>query len=315
MNRKQLLLKAFQRGHLLNLENPIYKAWIEKFIVDETRGDIGQKGDITSNAVMINGKNLKAMVRTREPGIIAGLEETIFLYKKNNINVKQIRKDGDIIKKGDVILELSGNEKDLLRIERSALDLIQRMSGIATLTYNILKTIKNKTAIAPTRKTQWRYLDKKAVFVGSGLTHRLALWESILIKDNHLKALKREDMTDPIKTSLERAWKNKSKANFIEIEVTTTKQAIKAATIFRELKTHSNNKPCLIMLDNMPPKKIIETIKKLKKLNLYNHILIEASGGITPKNIKKYSKTGIDVISMGYLTHSSHALDIKQYIL
>jgi nicotinate-nucleotide pyrophosphorylase (carboxylating) len=229
MKRKQLLLKAFQRGHLLTLRNPLYKSWIEKFIVDETRGDMGLKGDITSNAVIKNGNKLKAVVKAREHGIIAGLEEVIFLYKKNNINVKKLKKDGSKIKKGEIILELIGKEKDLLKIERSALDLIQRMSGIATLTSRILRS--TKIPIAPTRKTQWRYLDKKAVYVGKGLTHRLALWESILIKDNHLKALKREGIKDPIKTSLERAWKNKNKAIFIEIEVTTKEQAIKTAKI------------------------------------------------------------------------------------
>lgn len=315
MKRKEVLIKAFQRGHLLNLKNATYRSWIDKFIVDETKGDVGSKGDITSNAVVKNKKELKAIVKTRENGVVAGLEETIFLYKKNGIRVKQVKKDGDLIKKGDVLLEIIGNEKDLLRIERSALDLIQRMSGIATMTHNILKIVDGKIAIAPTRKTQWRYLDKKAVLVGGGMTHRLALWESILIKDNHLKALVREGIDNPIRVSLERAWKNKTDANFIEIEVTNTKEAIVAAEVFKELKGKKNSKPCLIMLDNMVPKKIIETIKILKKKGLFNHILIEVSGGITPKTIEKYTKTGADVISMGYLTHSSHALDIKQYIL
>ena len=90
MKRKEVLLKAFQRGHLLNLKNPIYKSWIEKFIVDETRGDVGSKGDITSNAVIKSDKKLKAIVMTRERGIVAGLEETVFLYKKNGIDVNQI---------------------------------------------------------------------------------------------------------------------------------------------------------------------------------------------------------------------------------
>jgi nicotinate-nucleotide pyrophosphorylase (carboxylating) len=313
MNRKELLLKAFQRGHLLTLKNPTYKNWIEKFIVDETKGDIGKKGDITSNSVLKNNNTLRAIVKSREKGIIAGLEETIFLYKKNNIKVKQLKKDGETIRKGEIILLLEGKEKDLLKIERSALDLIQRMSGIATLTNNIIRSIKNKTMLAPTRKTQWRYLDKKAVYIGKGLTHRLALWESILIKDNHLKAIKRENVKDIIEMSIERAWKKRKLANFIEIEVTTQEEAIKAALRFKQIANKS--KPCLIMLDNMQPNMIKSIIRILKKENLYNHILIEASGRITPRNIKKYSRTGVDVISMGYLTHSSHALDIKQHIL
>jgi nicotinate-nucleotide pyrophosphorylase (carboxylating) len=314
MNRKKTLLKAFQRGHLLNLKNPTYKSWIEKFIVDETKGDIGAKGDITSNSVIKKTKSLKAKVVTREDGIIAGIEEVSFLYKNNGIKVKPLKKDGQEIKKGEKILELTGKEKDLLKIERSAVDLLQRMSGIATLTARLLKKIKNRTMLAPTRKTQWRYLDKKSVYVGKGLTHRLALWDAILIKDNHLKALEREGATDPIKLSLERAWRHRKKANFIEIEVTTESEAINAASVINRLDK-KGELPCLIMLDNMLPKEIKKTIHELKNRGLYDSVLIEASGKIIPNNIKGYAKTGVDVISMGYLTHSSHALDIKQHIL
>ncbi|MBR9699448.1 carboxylating nicotinate-nucleotide diphosphorylase [Candidatus Woesearchaeota archaeon] len=310
MDRKKALLKAFQRGHLLTLDNTMYRDWIEKFIIGETKGDIGS-GDLTSKAVMRKNKKLKAAVVSRQSGIIAGLEEVILLYKRYRIKAIQKKKDGDRIRKGDRILDLEGEEKDLLKIERSALDLMQRMSGIATLTNKTIRAVKNKVQIAPTRKTQWRYLDKKSVFVGGGLTHRLALWESILIKDNHLKALKREGMKNPIEISLKRAWQHRKKANFIEIEVTEKEQAIKAATIFKKF----SDIPCLIMLDNMPPKRIKATITRLKKLNLYSHVLLEASGGITPANEKKFARTGVDVISMGYLTHSSKALDIKQFIL
>jgi nicotinate-nucleotide pyrophosphorylase (carboxylating) len=315
MDRKKQLEKAFQRGHLLSLKNPLYRSWIERFIVEEVKGDVGDKGDITSDSVIKKNKILKATVRTREKGILAGVEETVFLYKKNSIKVNILKKDGDKIKKGDVLLELQGTEKSLLKIERSALDLLQRMSGIATLTDNLTKKTKKRCQIAPTRKTQWRYLDKKAVYIGGGLTHRLALWESILIKDNHLKALKREGIRDPVAVSLERAWQEKKKANFIEIETTDIKMAIKAASVFNNLQKDKHNIPCLIMLDNMPPKQIKTTIKLLKKMRLLNNVLLEASGKIDPNNIKRYAATGIDVISMGYLTHSSHAIDIKQFIL
>ena len=314
MDRKQLLKKAFQRGHLLTLKNKPYREWINKFIVEETKGDIGS-GDITSDSVLKNGKRVKAVIYSRSDGIIAGIEETSLLLKNSKIKIKQLKKDGDKIKKNSRIFLLEGNEKNILKIERSVLDILSRMSGIATLTNNLIKKIKNKASIAPTRKTHWRYLDKKAVYVGGGLTHRLALWESILIKDNHLAALKTEKIEDIIGTALERAWKNRKKGIFIEIETANEKQAVKAAEKFKELKTKGDSIPCLIMLDNIRPIKIKKIIRKLKNKKLSSHILIEASGGITPKNIKEYSKTGVDVISLGYLTTSPSSLNIKLKVI
>jgi nicotinate-nucleotide pyrophosphorylase (carboxylating) len=310
MNRKGLLNKAFQRGHLLTIKNKHYKDWINKFIVDETKGDIGT-GDITSDSVLKNGKKVNAVVYSRSSGILAGMEEVSLLLKDSKIKIKPLKKDGSAIKKSTNLLLLEGNEKNILKLERSVLDLLSRMSGIASLTNNLKIKIKNKAAIAPTRKTQWRYLDKKAVYIGGGLTHRLALWESILIKDNHLVALKKEKVKDIIDVALERAWKNRKKGIFIEIEVFSEKQALKAAEKFKELKGKNNNIPCLIMLDNMNPNLIKKIIKKLKNNNLFNHVLLEASGGINPDNIVKYANSGVDVLSLGYLTHSSHALDIK----
>ncbi len=305
MNRKHMLNKAFQRGHLLTLKNRFYKDWITKFIIEETKGDIG-KGDITSNSVLRNGKKVKAAVYSRSEGIIAGIEEVSLLLKNYKIKIKQLKKDGSKMKKGTQILRIEGNEKNILKLERSVLDILSRMSGIATLTDTLIK--KNRVAIAPTRKTQWRYLDKKAVYIGGGLTHRLALWESILIKDNHLTALSKET-ADIIETAIERAWKNRKKGIFIEIEVTDEAQAIEAAKKFSQLDIRST--PCLIMLDNMAPAKIKKIIRRLKKLGLFDHVLIEASGGITPDNIHQYAKTGVDVVSMGYLTTAQRSLDIK----
>ena len=314
MNRKKTLLKAFQRGHLLNVKNKHYKAWIQKFIVDETKGDIGT-GDITSNALIKNDPKAKAIIKTREPGIVAGVEEASFLYKSYGLKVKQLKKDGQLMKKGDKLLELEGGEKELLKMERSGIDVLQRMSGIATLTHNLIKKTNGKVMVAPTRKTHWRYMDKKAVYDGGGLTHRLALWESILIKDNHLTALRREGIKDVIDAALERAWKQRKKGIFVEIEVDNKKDAIKAAQKFKELQAKSNGKPCFVMLDNMTPKQMKGIVAELKRKKLYEHILLEASGGINPGNIAAYSKTGVDVLSLGYLTHSSRSLNIKQEII
>ncbi|MFH1642855.1 MAG: carboxylating nicotinate-nucleotide diphosphorylase [Nanoarchaeota archaeon] len=299
MDRKKLLNKAFQRGHLLNLKNRFYKDWIKKFIIDDINEDIGS-GDITSDSIFGKGKQAKALIYSRSVGIVSGIEEVTYILQNSKIKVTQLCKDGSKIKNGTKLLSIEGNIKDILKVERSVLDILSRMSGISTKTQEIIKKIGDSAAIAPTRKTLKRYPDKKAVFIGGGLTHRLALWESILIKDNHLSF-------HGIESALNLANCSK-KANFIEIEVRNKLDAIKAARKFKELKS---SKPCLIMLDNMPPDKIKKTIITLKKENLLDYALIEASGGITHKNIKNYAGTGVDVISLGILTNSVKPLDMK----
>ncbi|MBW2975146.1 carboxylating nicotinate-nucleotide diphosphorylase [Candidatus Woesearchaeota archaeon] len=313
MDREELLNKGFQRGHLLTVKNELYRDWIKKFIIDETKGDIG-KGDITSNAVLRDGR-VKAIVYSRSDGIIAGVEEVLLLLKDSGIKARIFMKDGSRVKKGSKILLLEGKGKDILKLERSVLDLLSRMSGIATLTNDLIRNVRGMIAIAPTRKTQWRYLDKKAVYVGGGMTHRLALWESILIKDNHLDALRKENVKDVIGTALERAWKNRRKGIFVEIETMNEEEAVRAAKKFKELGAGSSSVPCLVMLDNMEPEKIRGIIGKMKRQGLLKNVLVEASGGINPSNIGEYAKSGADVLSLGYLTTSSRALDMKLKII
>lgn len=310
MGREELIKKAFQRGHLLTLKNKSYKEWVESFIENQLNADA--KEDITTNSVIKNNKRVKAVVKAREMGIIAGLDEVILLYKKYGIKATQAVKDGQKIHSGEIILKLEGKSKDLLKIERVALDIIQRMSGIATLTNKMKDFVGDRMLIACTRKVPWRYLDKKAVYLGGGLTHRLGLWESILIKDNHLNALKIEGIKNPLKVAVERALLNKRKSIFIEVEVINVREALKIASL---LKNINKDIPFALMLDNMQPREISKVVQKLRKSNLYDKIIIEASGGIKPENIRNYAKTGADFLSMGHLTHSSKALNLKQEIL
>jgi nicotinate-nucleotide pyrophosphorylase (carboxylating) len=183
------------------------------------------------------------------------------------------------------------------------------MSGIATETKRLSNLIgDHETKIASTRKTLWRYLDKKAVYLGGGLTHRLGLWDSILIKDNHLQALRARGESKPVQKALTKAAKFAGRVDFIEIEVANQEEAWAAAKKFKQLRLR---KPCIIMLDNWTSTAIAQMIEKLRKTKLYDYVLLEASGNITPENIKEYAKTGIDVISLGYLTHSARILDMS----
>lgn len=308
MDRQKLIETAYQKGNELNLNNEDYLEWLRAFFAQEYRYDVGT-GDVTSKAVLIKNETRVAFVKAKDRGIVGGLEEVSWFLQKHNLDVDVHKKDGEEALRGEVVLEIRGKQKDILATERICLNVMQRMSGIATETKVLTNSLKNYcTRVAATRKTVLKFLDKKAVFLGGGLTHRFGLWDSILIKDNHLEAMKSEGIIDYIETAVVKAAAFSDKVGFIEIEVTSHEEALRAAKKFKSLHLKI---PCVVMLDNMTPSQIEETLKTLREKSLYDYVLLEASGKITPKNIKEYAKTGIDIVSLGYLTHSVKVLDMS----
>ena len=308
LDRQKLVELAYQKGTELNLNNENYLSWLEAFFDKEYADDVGA-GDITSEAVLAKNKPRKALLKAKQSGVIGGIEEVSWFFRKHHLDVKACIKDGEEALQGETILEIQGGQKDILATERIGLNILQRMSGIATETKRLADLLKDfNTRIAATRKTPLRYLDKKAVFLGGGLTHRFGLWDSILIKDNHLETLKSEGIQDYIETAIAKASEFADKVGFIEIEATSHEEAVRAA---RKFKTLRLKKPCIIMLDNFLPKAIERTLETLREEALYDNVLLEASGEITPENISEYARTGIDVVSLGYLTHSATALDMS----
>ncbi len=308
MNRLKQVERAYQRGNELNLKNMNYASWLKKFLDEEYREDLGS-GDITSEAVLTKDKCGQATIIAKQQGIVGGIEETSWFYTKHGLQVKAKAEDSSAVKKGDIILEVYGKRKETLAIERIGLNILQRASGIATETKRLVDLIEGyDTRVAATRKTLWKYLDKKAVFLGGGLTHRLGLWDSILIKDNHLESLKLEGTKKPVETAIILASRFADKAGFIEIETTNRADAIKAAKKFKQLKM---KKPFGIMLDNLESNEIEKIIKTLKNDDLYDYVLLEASGNITGENIREYAESGVDIVSLGYLTHSARILEIS----
>jgi len=308
LDREKLVEQAYQRGKELNLKNKNYLSWLRKFFEQEYREDIGS-GDITSEAILTKNKHGRAILKAKQSGIIGGIEEVSWFYKKHGLEVKIFAGDAKEIQKDDAILEVYGRQRDILATERIGLNVLQRMSGIATETRHLVDLLRGyETKIAATRKTHLRYLDKKAVFLGGGLTHRLGLWDSILIKDNHLQALKNAEAKNHVEKAIAMASRFIDKVGFIEIETTNQDDAVRAARKFKQLKL---KKPCITMLDNVRPKEIRQIMEKLKSQNLYDHVLLEASGNITRENIREYAKTGIDVVSLGYLTHSAKIFDMS----
>ncbi|MAG91122.1 nicotinate-nucleotide diphosphorylase (carboxylating) [Candidatus Woesearchaeota archaeon] len=275
--------------------------FVKKFLTFLLKEDI-KNGDLTTSSIINRQKDISATIIAKENGILAGTEEFSLLNK--DLRIKRLKKDGDKIKNNDVLIEIKGNAKKILERERTSLNLLQRMSGIATLTHDLVKKLNNKAKLAATRKNLWGLLDKKAVSIGNGLTHRLNLSDGIIIKDNHLKIFNHniENVMDSVK--------NKSK--YIEIEVENKKQAICAARIIKKLSNNENL--FALMLDNIRPEEIKSIVDELKNQNLYNNLLLEASGGINPNDLKRYSDCGVDAISMGFLTNSAKALNISQEI-
>ncbi|MAE43200.1 nicotinate-nucleotide diphosphorylase (carboxylating) [Candidatus Woesearchaeota archaeon] len=298
MLRKKLVKKFWDRSHFLNTKNKRYSKQVIKLIEKKAKED-KIKNDITTDALIKKSKNIEASIVSKQEGIVAGIEEISLFLKKNKLNFIVLKKDGQRVKDKEIIIKIKGNARKILVYERTILNILQRMSGIATKTYELNRITKGHCCVAGTRKTLFDLLDKKSISVGGGLTHRLNLNDSILIKDNHLKILNND-----IKKAL--ALANKTKTKFIEIEVENENEAIDASRAISNLKS---NKLFAIMFDNMNPIEIKKTVKKIKALD--KNILFEASGNINDGNIRKYSKTGVDIVSLGSVTHSAKAFDLS----
>ena len=256
--------------------------------------DVGN-GDITSK--LLQKKRICAKIITREETVVAGTKFAKYIFSLKKCRTQILKKDGSVSKVNQTILEINGNAGDILTCERTVLNLLSRMCGIATQTNNLKKQIKSagsKSKVFATRKTApgLRFFDKEAVKIGGGEKHRMTLNEMIMIKDNHLAVGK------SIEDILEKAKKTGGK---IEIEVESQKDAILCAKLGADI----------IMLDNFSPDRIKKTIKKLTELRLRNKIILEASGRINSKNIARYAKTNVDMISVGSVTNSVVGIDLS----
>jgi nicotinate-nucleotide pyrophosphorylase (carboxylating) len=258
---------------------------IERFIAED-KGF----GDITT--ALLPDIDGSADIVAHEDGIIAGLSEAESIFTYYNLVTAPLCCDGDAIKKGDKIMHIVGRVRDILVTERVALNFLSSMSGIATATRRCVQSAGGVT-IAGSRKTTpgFRLYEKKAVTIGGGDPHRYTLSESYLFKDNHLQVISMEEALQ------KQAFFTKK----VEVEVESVDQCIKAARLGVDI----------IMLDNMGVDAIAAAINKLNELGLRGNVLLEASGGIRPENVGEYAATGVDVLSLGYLTHSSPWLDFS----
>jgi len=265
-----------------------------RFISEDIQG-----GDITS--VLLPKKKIKAKIISRQEGVLAGVKFAGDIFRLKGCNVKIIKKDSAKLKSNQIILQISGNAGTVLSCERTALNLLSRMSGIATQTNFLvskIRKINRKTKLYSTRKTApgLRFFDKEAIMIGGGHKHRMSLNDMVMIKDNHLL----------VTNSMEGIIKNARKQHKqVEVEVENQRDAILAAS----------SGATIVMLDNFSPVQIKKTIAALQKKKLRNKVKLEASGGINSKNIAAYAKTGVDMISVGSITNSVKGLDLSLEVI
>lgn len=272
---------------------------LEEKLLKMLAEDVGQ-GDITTALIIPENSIAEAEVIAKETGIAAGIEEAKILLESLGLKVVFSVEDGEEIKEKQILMKISGNTRTILSVERTLLNILSRMSGIATATRKIKEKLQKaglKTIIACTRKTApgLLYFDKKAVLIGGGDTHRLHLDDMVLIKDNHIAA------AGGIKKAMEKVREKVSFSKKIEVEVSSINDVLVAARTGADI----------IMLDNFSPTQIEASIQLLKEAGFFGKVLLEASGGITMDDIVEFASTGVDIVSLGAITDSAKSLDIS----
>ena len=283
----------------MDLTRSVVEHAVRSFLAE----DIGY-GDITTNALIDSKQEAEGRVVCQESAIVAGIEEALFLLELTGCQGTAKARDGERVKAGTMILSALGPARALLGVERTLLNLLAHMSGVATATADLVSIANRETQgevrIACTRKTLpgLRYFEKRAVKLGGGDMHRLRLDDAVLIKDNHL------ELAGSVGECVRKAKQKVSFTKKVEVEVTNPDQAVDAAKAGADI----------ILLDNMTPKEVERSVAVLKTENLRDQVLLEASGGIRKENLPSYLSTGVDVISIGAITHSAPAIDLSMEI-
>ncbi|OYT50724.1 nicotinate-nucleotide diphosphorylase (carboxylating) [Candidatus Bathyarchaeota archaeon ex4484_135] len=277
--------------------------YVEQKVREALMEDLGFT-DLTSEILVPEGAWAEAEIVAKEEGILAGVEEAKTAFELLGAEVVEALRDGSKVRPGDVVIRVRGPARALLAAERTALNFLMRMSGITTATANMVeraRSVNPKIRIAATRKTVpgLRFFDKKAVEVGGGDTHRLRLEDCVLIKDNHIA------IVGSVSEAVKKAREKVSFTKKIEVEVSSPEEAVEAARAGADI----------VMLDNFTVEEVSRTLRRLEEEGLRSSVLVEASGRIGLDNVADYAKTGVDVISSGYLTHSAKALDFSMKII
>ncbi len=274
---------------VLKLSKPVVEKFLRYYVEEDAF-----YGDVTP----VPETYIKAEIVAKESFVLSGAEVACLCFEICGARAKSLSRDGAEVRKGDTVVEVEGTSGDVLLAERTALNILQRMSGIATATKKLVELVKPYgVRVAATRKTTpgFRLFEKLAVIHGGGDTHRMSLSDCVLVKDNHIA------VAGGVRKALELA-KNTSFTKKVEVEVSNLKDALEAVKCGADI----------IMLDNMSVEDVRKAVREIRKIS--ENVVIEVSGGITPDNAEEYARTGVDVISSGYITHSARSVDMSMRI-
>ena len=274
---------------VLKLSKPVVEKFLRYYIEEDSF-----YGDTTP----VPETYVKAEIVAKESFVLSGVEIACLCFEICGAEAKPLSRDGAEVRRGDTVVEVEGMSGDVLLAERTALNILQRMSGIATATKKLVELVKPYgVRVAATRKTTpgFRLFEKLAVIHGGGDTHRMSLSDCVLVKDNHIA------VAGGVRKALELA-KNTSFTKKVEVEVSNLKDALEAVKCGADI----------IMLDNMSVEDVRKAVREIRKIS--ENVVIEVSGGITPDNAEEYARTGVDVISSGYITHSARSVDVSMRI-
>lgn len=286
----------------LNIQNKAYLRAVHLYVWNAYQMDnIGP--DLSTRAFLGTGRaRVRAVIRANEEGILAGIQEAVWFLKKLGIKILKAGKDGVRIRRGNSVLEMEGRASVILGAERTLLNLLQRMSGVATKTKKLSVKMPKGIRLLATRKTLWGLLDKRAVSLGGAGTHRLHLNDAILIKENHIA------LASDLKKSFKRAFQWSKKVRFSEIEFESPREVENFLNIYPALKKYlREGDEIVIMLDNFTPHDIRKVIKPLARAGIF----VELSGGINESNIVSYNIAGVSAISSGSITTQAGNLDFS----
>lgn len=274
--------------------------FLDRVLLAFLKEDLGS-GDVTSRAVVPARHRSRGVVLCKERAVMAGLREAARLFRLVGVSARPRVREGRWARAGTPVLEVMGPTRAILAAERAALNLLQRMSSIATETRrcaDVARRANPRTRVAATRKTApgLRFFDKRAVALGGGWPHRAGLHDAVLVKDNHIAA------AGSVEAALRRAFATRLP---VEVEVSTPADALLAVRLGART----------VMLDNLGPGSVARTHRLLRAAGLRNRVLLEASGGITRKNLAAHARAGADRVSIGALTHSVRAVDLSLELL
>lgn len=304
-DRDATMLEIYNKTMFFNVGSMIYFDFLTSYVDSCLKADLADNGDVTTTLLHDDfPAKITAQIIAKQDGVFSGGQELEYIVRKAGINLKMEYASGVTFQSGDILCTLKGSAYSILSVERTLLNLLQRMCGIATAAS---KFETKYTKVAVTRKTPLPLIDKRAAIDGGVFPHRVNLSDAIMIKDTHLDQFGRD--FDIVEEKLKCA--DLRGISFVDIEVATLGEALKVGEMAKKLDLKV---PIAIMLDNFNSEEIKKTVKALETDDLWRYVLLEVSGGITSQNYKEYDIHGVSVMSIGEITHSVKACDISMKI-